>query len=211
MIISGSGNVGVGTPFPASRFHVDGADYCFIAGFDAGNRRVTIGLNSVGEPSIQGTLSNGTARQLSINPLGGNVLIGTTTDAGYKLDVNGTTRLSGTLTIESLNQVSRFVSSNTVLYNTYRANSVDVGYIGNGEGLISGGTATSFGIRAEADFLIAIGNVSKFTMSSTGYSTFSGAIAIGNNITSSAPDVNTHKVEIEIGGNTYYLLATENL
>lgn len=33
----------------------------------------------------------------------GNVLIGTTTDAGYKLDVNGTARVSGNLTIDNLN------------------------------------------------------------------------------------------------------------
>jgi len=36
-----------------------------------------------------------------IAPLGGNVLIGTTTDAGYKLDVNGTGRFSSDLTLSS--------------------------------------------------------------------------------------------------------------
>jgi hypothetical protein len=38
---------------------------------------------------------------LSLQPLGGNVLIGTTTDAGYKLDVNGTGRITGVLTTNS--------------------------------------------------------------------------------------------------------------
>ena len=42
-------------------------------------------------------LVNGTnARALILNPYGGNVLIGTTTDAGYKLDVNGTGRFYNT-------------------------------------------------------------------------------------------------------------------
>ena len=36
---------------------------------------------------------------LCLNPLGGNVLIGTTTDSGYKLDVNGTARINGNTTI----------------------------------------------------------------------------------------------------------------
>ena len=38
------------------------------------------------------------ASPLSINALGGNVLIGTTTNAGFRLDVNGTARVSGNVT-----------------------------------------------------------------------------------------------------------------
>jgi len=41
------------------------------------------------------------AANLSINPFGGNVLIGTTTDAGFKLDVNGTGRFNGTMSLEN--------------------------------------------------------------------------------------------------------------
>jgi hypothetical protein len=86
--ISNTGNVGIGTSSPATRLQVDGAGYSFITGSDAGNRRVYIGLDSTGEPSIQGALSNGTARQLTINPTGGNVGIGTTAPI-FKLQVNG--------------------------------------------------------------------------------------------------------------------------
>jgi hypothetical protein len=45
-----------------------------------------------------------------LNPLGGNVLINTTTDAGYKLDVNGTARVQGDLTLIAGN-VIRFGTS----------------------------------------------------------------------------------------------------
>jgi hypothetical protein len=78
MRITSTGYVGIGTTSPASKLQVDGAGYSLVAGYDSGNRRVYIGLDSAGEPSIQGALSNGTARQLSLNPSGGNVGIGTT-------------------------------------------------------------------------------------------------------------------------------------
>ena len=80
--------VGIGTTSPSSKLHVDNPGYSFIAGYDAGNRRVYVGLDSSGEPSIQSALSNGAPRQLDINPLGGNVGIGTTTPT-EKLSVNG--------------------------------------------------------------------------------------------------------------------------
>ena len=88
MRITNDGNVGIGITSPSAKLTVDGAGYSFIAGYDSGNRRVYIGLDSTGEPSIQGTLSNGTARQISINPSGGNVGIGTAAP-GYPLDIVG--------------------------------------------------------------------------------------------------------------------------
>lgn len=53
----------------------------------------------------------------------GNFLLNTTTDSGYKLDVNGNTRISGTLTI-----------SGTVISNSYNAGTI--GLSNNGEGNI---------------------------------------------------------------------------
>jgi hypothetical protein len=46
------------------------------------------------------TLTNGTGDRLIFNAAG-NLMIGTTTDAGFRLDVNGTTRLQGSVTIPS--------------------------------------------------------------------------------------------------------------
>jgi hypothetical protein len=49
---------------------------------------------------IQAVNTAGTiAKNITLNPYGGNILIGTTTDAGFKLDVNGTARVSGQLTL----------------------------------------------------------------------------------------------------------------
>ena len=62
---------------------------------------ILINVTSVGATNKYAFLqSSVSARALALNPTnGGNVLIGTTTDAGYKLDVNGTSRFSGNLTI----------------------------------------------------------------------------------------------------------------
>jgi hypothetical protein len=57
----------------------------------------TISGVSPNTAAIQHRHSNidGIGYPIAINPLGGNVQIGTTTDAGYKLDVNGTVRSVG--------------------------------------------------------------------------------------------------------------------
>ena len=59
----------------------------------AGTNIASIVLNSSNQLSIGNT--NG----LLLNPSGGNVLINTTTDAGFRLDVNGTMRVQNTMTV----------------------------------------------------------------------------------------------------------------
>jgi hypothetical protein len=70
----------------------------------------------------------------------GNVLIGTQTDNGERLQVE-----------DNGNNPLLISTSSTTLFTTYRSNSVVVGYIGNGQGMINGGGVTNFGIRAEND------------------------------------------------------------
>ena len=90
--------------------------------------------------------------------LNGNVLIGTSSDNGARLQVehNGNSPLL-------------ISTSSTTLFTTYRSNSVVVGYIGNGDGIVTGGGATNFGIRAENDLIFTSGgNNRRMTMTSSG-------------------------------------------
>jgi hypothetical protein len=50
---------------------------------------------------------------IQLNPVAGNVLIGTTTDAGFKLDVNGTIRASGAIRTDAGNSVQALLLQGT--------------------------------------------------------------------------------------------------
>lgn len=87
--------VGVNTTTPTTNLEVSGPDYSFSAGRQASNRKVSIGLNDNGQPSIQSFDSSNAPVNLTINPSGGNVGMGTTSPLGilhlYKSGV--TTRM----------------------------------------------------------------------------------------------------------------------
>ena len=77
----------------------------FLVGNTGTNGVLSLGQNNTGQGWIQGRsrLGDGSSFPILLNPLGGNILIGTTTDAGFRLDVNGTARVQGNTTV-SLNQ-----------------------------------------------------------------------------------------------------------
>ena len=87
--------VGVNTTTPSTYLEVSGPDYSFSAGRQASNRKVSIGLNDNGQPSIQSFDSSNAPVNLTINPSGGNVGVGTLNPLGllhlYKSGV--TTRM----------------------------------------------------------------------------------------------------------------------
>jgi hypothetical protein len=90
--INPSGNIGIGTTSPDRRLRVASDGSNWISGVFAGSGGgdvVVIG-NLGGAASVGGHNSalNSWAR-LALNPDGGNVLIGTTTDNGRKLNING--------------------------------------------------------------------------------------------------------------------------
>jgi hypothetical protein len=194
---------------------------------DLGSANINLELNALN----LGFKTNETERMRITS--GGNVLIGTTTDAGYKLYVDGTlgvtnnARISGFLGIgispdyairaytTSVSGARISMEGDTNFVCSQYTNAGGSLYFGIDDSAGSNFTGTAykrfFYSGGTKDFGLYTNGVERLNIvGSNGYSTFSGAIAIGNNVNPSGADVNTHKVEIEIGGNTYYLLATEN-
>lgn len=120
----------------------------------------------------------------------GNLLIGTTTDAGQKLQVSGTARFDGTsgspvtLNINSSNSNCDITmqSSNSSSVSRIRNNTNDLQFHTNGT--------------------LAL------TLASNQAATFASSVAIGNTVSAAVAAPSTHKVSILIGGVQYYLLAS---
>jgi hypothetical protein len=75
-------------------------------------------------------LYNGDSGKIEMQPTGGNVLIGTTTDAGFRLDCNGTARVQG-----------NFNLNGTTLTNTFNTGTISIS--NNGQGNISLGATNN--------------------------------------------------------------------
>jgi hypothetical protein len=104
MRMDATGNVGIGTSSPAYPLHItrnSSSNYIQLSGnsnkglFAEGSGLIAFDTSGnfnvyTGGVNLRATISSG-----------GNVLIGTTTDAGYKLDVNGTARVQGKLVVDA--------------------------------------------------------------------------------------------------------------
>jgi len=187
------GNVGIGTTNPDIKFHLQGSnlmatfrnsstsvDQYTQLEFVAGSRDAYIWLGNQNTTSWAGdgglNIYTGTgnmdfwtaATQRMRITSGGNVLIGTNTNAGFKLDVNGTARVQGQLV------VNHSLSGNygAVIYNTSAT----------GEGLVvrggSTGSHTSFVVQPYD------GSVALFSVVATGAATFSSSVTAGGDIQS---------------------------
>ena len=94
------------------------------------NRYVRIGSSTAYYYDLQTTgddfqiIEAGTTPRLTIKYPNGNVLIGTTTDAGYKLDVNGTGRFNGNLSLNTSSLILGLGNggSNEAVYFNYNSN-----------------------------------------------------------------------------------------
>ena len=101
--------LGINTTTPLSPLQVViGAGSGTIARFGEASgttgKQLLVGVDTATGRSELASIHQGTsATPLALNPTGGNVLVGTTTDAGYKLNVSGTGNFSGTLQGASAN------------------------------------------------------------------------------------------------------------
>jgi hypothetical protein len=166
MRITSSGNVGIGTTSPVSRLSVGGngysgraitaiannADYAITFQQDSSSGAgLQIFTTATTWGSFPLNISDGTSTQLRITS-GGNLLVGTTTDAGFKLDVNGTGRFSGQLTGNSWFNVANTFgltirnAANTAFRTAVQMNSSNVLIFGQDSDI----TALTFGVGSEA-------------------------------------------------------------
>jgi hypothetical protein len=70
---------------------------------------------TLGTSSAAGIIQTWSSKPLSLNPQGNNVLIGSTTDSSYKLDVTGTVRFSTTLLVSGAATFSSSIGVGTAL------------------------------------------------------------------------------------------------
>jgi hypothetical protein len=179
--VRGDGSVGIGTTSPATKLHVDASGHALVVSNDTGNRRIYFGTGAIGEPDIQATLSNGTARELSINAAGGNVGIGVV-GPSQKLHVAGNVRVTGAY-YDSNNEAG---SANNFLTSTgtgtdWKSQS-DLGLV-DGSGTANmvakwsdANTLTDSGIEDTSSY-VSIGRAAFYSPSNygTAYSTVTGA------------------------------------
>ena len=89
-------NVGVASSFPWSGARLEVINQMRIFDSASSSFGLRFGFNS-NVPFLQGFRETVGVVNLQLQPSGGNVLINTTTDAGFRLDVNGTARITSTL------------------------------------------------------------------------------------------------------------------
>jgi len=210
MRITSAGNVGIGTDAPTGKLEIRGLQSASknlllnLSKFDYGATQFYQNYSNTfysGGKSLEIEVEGLPLLQLAVNNAGsagkvifpnGPVLIGTTTDAGYKLDVNGTARFAGDVILTKSGTSTLTIKGNAITGFDLQNDTSGV-YLWNRDA-----TPIYFGTNATQRLII----------SGSGVATFSGQVNIGNPVNAAIAVASTHKVTIVIGGVTYYLLAS---
>jgi hypothetical protein len=131
---------------------------------DSQTNQIVIGHTAVGLGSNTTVIGNSSTTDTAIY---GNLLLGgTTTGAGYKLDVNGTGRFSGSLYMKSPAGVGTFIS----FTNDSNTTGFDIGHL-NGAG-----AGAYIYQRANQPLIFGTNNANVLTLTGSGAATFSSSV-----------------------------------
>jgi len=197
-------NVGIGTTSPNSKLEVTSR---ITASDGGGASRLALNIESNTSATAYSAINSynyGTSagRPLAINESGGNVMINTTTDSGYKLDVNGTGRFSDTLRVTNS-------GTNTLIWAQGGNDAVGQGK-GNIRSSDQGGTNYfDFGRDnlSTGNFVLTSGGGSPLLSITTGgAATFSSSVDATKGTFTSAPSLGGEQIRAysNSGANTSY-------
>jgi len=163
------GNVGIGTTSPSDKLVVEGSDNYItsksttnVAGFKMIN---TLGTSLMAQVNYSLVFDHLGTERMRITS-GGNVLIGTTSDSGYKLDVNGTGRFSGNVDL---------ITSSNVVFTLDALSTLTSAFIFKGSGTERG--RISFSNSSTMVFSIGSSVSPYLSVVSTGAATFSSSVS----------------------------------
>jgi hypothetical protein len=149
---------------------------------------------------------------------GGNVGIGTTTDAGYKLDVNGTGRFANVVDIQGTRtpQLTLLkLSTNTLSSDINDEVSIDFGrglmgkYSGRISGYLSNFTTYDGGLKFYSSTSGTLNASPSLTIASTGAATFSSSVTAKNALISWSAASAANLLMNDLSGNSKYEIGWE--
>jgi len=197
MRVTSAGYVGIGTSTPSVGLQVEDAGNTYAVNISANNQTngIAIGTLSTNVAVIQGySRTFSTLNSIVLQPSGSNVLIGTTTDAGQKLQVNGTAKCDGDFTISTSSETSLFLANSSA--NSFRAISKN-----NGKYVIQHTGILDLTLLDTSGNLEIVGSMK--TAAPAGGT--QGAWKLGSRVAAAVALDATQYIELEVGGTLYKL------